>query len=506
MNKITAILVGALAWTASLALAEVQPFVVLGWPLPDLSGAVPVFSDGDDAVVGRQICPSLTRLDLSEKKSEELLLKRVRNDHASSGHAVVFRYELRSGLFWWSGQAVTAEALAEYLRAQLRPLVARRSAGMWTVPNFEVLVDGPLEVSVHFEQEPVFGPFILNGAPFFRSVGAAQKPAFAFECVGLYRPERRPFGLLLVPTEGYKSNRELVKVELYNPAEKPLKLPPQFIELRYPNQVKSVPNIRLSDKGAGCATMLELPQMAMIVWNTHSGPMANPALRRALSQLIPRTALVAAGAAYLAEVAVSPVPREHPGYQPLSLVQGFDLHAVSVALNGMGYRRKTAGAPRLSIAGEPLKLTLGTAEALPNVLEKVLSDSFSAVGIGLEFRLKGQQGKELPPLDGTLAAFAIDWPDVNLLGNFHQASVGRAPFMPLDDADLDRHLERYAVSLTTAVPDFNSLMQVQKRLAELEPITVLFRQKACLVSGSALSFPKGSLNQRDPDWFRHLLF
>jgi hypothetical protein len=361
-------------------------------------------------------------------------------------------------------------------------------------------------VSLHFEQEPVFGPFILNGAPFFRLTDAAQKPAFAFECVGLYRPERRPFGLVLVPAEGYKSNKEQVKVELYNPSEKPAKLPPQFIELRYANQVKSTPDMRLSDKGAGCATMLELPQMAMIVWNTHSGPMANPAMRRAFSQLIPRTALVTAGAAYLAEVAVSPVPREHPGFHSQSSVHGFDLHAVSVALNGLGYRRKTAGAPRLSIAGEPLKLTLGTAEAVPNVLEKVLADSFSAAGISLEFRLKGQQGKDLPPVDGTLAAFAIDWPDVNLLGNFHQSSIGKEPFMPLNDADLDRHLERYAVSLTTPLPDFNSLIQVQKRLAELEPITVLFRQKACLVSGSALHLPNGSLNQRDPDWFRRLLF
>ena len=66
MNKISAILLAALAWTASVALAGVQPFVVLGWPLPDLSGTAPVLSDGDDAVVGRQICPSLTRLDLSE--------------------------------------------------------------------------------------------------------------------------------------------------------------------------------------------------------------------------------------------------------------------------------------------------------------------------------------------------------------------------------------------------------------------------------------------------------
>lgn len=507
MNKIISILVGALVWAAASAVASAEPqsIAVLGWALPDLSGAAPQRAAGDDPVVGRQICPALTRLNLSLKKSEELLLKRVSHEHPSSGDAVVFHYELRPGLFWWSGQAVTGAELAGFLRAQLPLLAAERSDGLWTVPKFEVRTDGRLGASIHFQQEPPFGPFIVNGAPFFRSVDGGQKSSFAFECVGLYRPTLKPFGLLLLPVESYKSTKELPQVAIYQAAERPAKLPPQYVELRYASAITSTPEQRPSDRGSGCNRTLELPQVAMIVWNTQNGLMANPGLRRALSALIPRAALVAAGTAQLAEVTSSLVPHEHPGYHHQTSTHGFDLHAASAELNRLGYIRKTSGSPRLDSAGAPLTLTFVAYGPSPNLAEKVLADTFAAVGIRLEFRVGSKQDADSQLFDGTLALFDIDWPRLNLLGNFHRGRKVYGPFNAPSDAELDHLLERYAASLTTLLPDFTSLMQVQKRLAELEPVTVLFRQKACLESGPAVRLPAGSLNLRDPDWFRRLL-
>jgi hypothetical protein len=50
------------------------------------------------------------------------------------------------------------------------------------------------------------------------------------------------------------------------------------------------------------------------------------------------------------------------------------------------------------------------------------------------------------------------------------------------------------------------LASIHRRLAALEPATVLLQHKACVDATASLRLPPGNLSQRDPDWFRQLLF
>src|SRR4051794_19194181 len=106
--------------TASPAAAGAADTVdVVGWPLPDLQAPAPRLDAGDDPIYGRQACPPLTRLNLAQRKSEELLLKKVVVEFSDASRGSVWRLELRPGLFWWSGAPVTADDAAKYVKTVL---------------------------------------------------------------------------------------------------------------------------------------------------------------------------------------------------------------------------------------------------------------------------------------------------------------------------------------------------------------------------------------------------
>lgn len=474
---------------------------VVGWPLPELSGATPALDIGDDPVYGRQICPPLTRLNLADKKSEELLLKKVVEEHGAQGP--VWRYEYRQSLYWWDGTLATSRDLADFLRAQIPAIAKVRSGGLWQVPDFEVTTVGEQAVKVRFKQAPPFGPFVLNGVPFYRKAEPAKNAGIQFECVGLYKPQTKPFGLALVPTSGYKFRHVLPDIHLYKDGKHPESKRPMHFELRYANTVNSLPATRPPDVNFGCQHSLDLPNLLMLVWNNKSDLGKYPEFRRAVGALVPRGALVNAGAAALAEASSSPVPRQHPGFSAQTTIRPFDIRGASLALNKLGYRRKTGGAPRLDASGKPLHLLLLTQSKSQGLAEKVLIDALSAVGIAVDVKSELPQDEQA---DATLANFTVDWPRVSLLAEFHSGMEGGAPVMAQGDKILDRQLEQYAASLTTATPDFTLLGAIQRRLAELEPVTVLLQQKACIDSGTGFRLARGSISQRDPDWFRQLLF
>lgn len=482
----------------SLALASDAGAVeVVGWQVPELGGDEPDLSLGDDPVNGRQLCPALTRLNLTTKRSEELLLKRAVEEFRDEQRGALWRLELGATLYWWSGATVKADDVAHYVERVLPELAKQRGAGLWDVPSHEVKVEGTKYVLVKWRKAPPFGPFVFNDAPFYR---AASGGNLKYECAGLYFPVAEGFGVTLKPAPGYRMSKPLPEVRIYKSGARPPKQGVRTFELKFANTIDGTVSERAASKSALCERSVDLPYATMILWNTRQGPTSDKAFRQLLTQLTPRGALVNEAAVSLAQVASAPVPRQHPGFNSAIRTRPFDIKAVSEGLSALGYRRKTASSPRLDPKGQPLNFTLKTQAGSSGLAEKVLTDAFSAVGIGIKFKRDGGDD-----VDGVLAAFDLDWPRVSFLGNLHSKVGDTSPFWSVGDAKLDKLLESYARTLTTPEPDFSLLGQIHARIAELEPMTVLFHHKACVVAGSGLKLVKG-VNQNDPDWFRQLLF
>lgn len=479
---------------------------IVGWPLPDLSGEAPNFALGDDSVFGRQICPPLMRLNLATQRSEDLLIRHVLTD-GEAGKGRNWSIELRSGLYWWSGTPITSGDLVTFVRDHLEAIVAERSANLWEVPKFKVETKGDLGIIIDFDEPPLFGPYILSGVPLFHPASAS---GLRFECAGLYHPTVAAHGMTLLPTPGYHSKKPLPELHLYKPGAAPANnTDAPRLALDYANSIHSS-SLPPKTPAAHCSRTLDLPYATMIVWNTTKSPTANVEMRHILSQLIPRSALVSAGAAALADVASAPVPRQHPGYNSQIALRPFDMHSASQGLSRLGYTRKTAASPRVDAKEQPMRLVIISQSESSGLVEKVIADAFAAVGISVQFRatksLEAADEAMLAEADGILATYALDWPRANFIGNFHSKKNEKSPFWRLADRDLDQALERYALSLTHALPDFSALTAVHRRLADLEPVTVLMEHKACLDGVRGLKLTKGSLNQKDPDWFRQLLF
>lgn len=471
---------------------------VLGWPVPRLDQDAPDLELGDDPVSGRQLCPALTRLNLATRRSEALVLKRMAEEFRNEERGSLWRLELRSGIFWWSGEPVTSEDIAQFVRKALPDVVARRGAGLWALPDFEVKADGPSDVVIRWKKLPVFGPFVMNDAPLYRS---RTSDGMRYECAGLYRPEAEGYGVALRPTPGYKGSKLLPEIRIYRAGSRPVRSAEKTFELRYASGVSGQQMERRASE-ASCKQSLQMPFATMVVWNTHRAPTSDKNFRQLLTQLIPRGPLANAGAADMAEVAAGPVPRVHPGFNGQVRIRPFNIRAVSEGLSRLGFKRKTASSPRVDAKGKAVDLVLLTQTNSPGLAEKVIADAFSAVGLGVTFKTKLAAGETA---DGVLAAFALDWPRVSFLSNFHSGVTNTAPFWSLGDKDLDQLLEAYARSLTQETPDFSLLGKIHAHLAELEPVTVLLQHKACVVSSAGLKLAKG-LNQNDPDWFRQLLF
>lgn len=487
-----------LAGLQGLALASDAAAVeVMGWPVPDLGGAEPELSLGDDPINGRQLCPALTRLNLGTKKSEVLLLKRAAEEFRDEKRGALWRLELGASLYWWNGAPVKAEDVVAYVERMLPEMVKRRGAGLWDIPAHEIKVEHGKDVVIRWRTSPAFGPFVFNDAPFFRPVvGGALK----YECAGLYMPVVEGFGVTLKPSPGYRMSKPLPEVRIYKAGARPVKASDRTFELRFPSTIDGTLAERGAKTVARCERAVELPYATMILWNTRHGPTSDRAFRQLLTQLTPRGALVNEAAVTLAQVGAVPIPRQHPGYNGEVRARPFDIKAVSEGLSRLGFRRKTASSPRLDPKGEPLRLTLRTQTNSSGLVEKVITDAFSAVGIDVKFTRESTGD-----LDGVLAAFELDWPRVSFIGNFHSRVADTAPFWSPGDAKLDKLLEAYARTLTTAEPDFGVLGQIQARIADLEPVTMLLQHKACVQAGPGLKLAKG-VNQNDPDWFRQLLF
>ena len=494
------------------AVAAASPINIVGWPAPDFTGDRPPLELGDDPVIGRQVCPPLTRLNLAGAKSEDVLLRKITEEPtgAAGKAGAIWRLELRAGLHWWDGADVTPADVATFVDQALTELVEQRGSGLWKAPPREVKVDNASRIVVLWQQVPVFGPYILSGAPLWKPSSKNVPSDPRFLCVGVYRPIVKGTTWVLAPNRGYTFNPPLAEILLgsgtqQRPADgKVIAAAPgvRRLEFRFADSLGGTPDIRPTDEpGASCQSLLELPAATLIAWNTKKAPASDPRLRALMTQMTPRGALVRSVAATLGELISAPIPRQHPGYNAQVLVRPFDLDAAAKSLEKLGYLRKTATGPRLGLDGKPLALKIKAESGSGSLAGKVVVDAFAAVGIDVDFI----DEKDPAEADGFLAAVSLDWPRNDLLANFHSAAAHPEPFWPLADPELDRLLERYSVTLTTAKPDFAILGSIHKKLFDLEPATVILQHKACFNPGAARGKGKTAINTRDPDWFRQIL-
>lgn len=472
---------------------------VVGWPLPDLRADEPNPKLGDDPVFGRQMCPPLTRLNLAKKDSEPLLVRLVAVENTT------WRFEPRTGIFWWNGDLISGKDVATFVEHALPAAVQARGAGLWTVPEHTIETEKDGTVLVRWAKLPEYGPFVFNGMPFHRAVPDAKaNSGVKFECAGLYQPKQfAESSMTLEPNTAYSFKKPLPILKFHAPGHAPKAGPDSRFELRYADDLPASPDKRAPDDLL-CSQTLDLSYATMIVWNTAVGPAADKNFRRLITQLIPVSDLASAGAARLADGGPGLIPRGHPGsVSPRKDVVRYNLKTVSDGLNAIGLKRKTAASPRLSADGKPLELLFGVAPGSTGLVEKVIADALTAVGIGVTFKPLSQAGDKA---DGVLSTFSLDWPRVSFLGNFHSQAKPEAPFRTLGNVELDRKLEAYARTLTTAKPDFALLGAVQTQLQDLEPATVLLAHKACVSATGTVKLGKRGIDSKDPDWFRQFLF
>lgn len=475
---------------------------VVGWDFSAVHETNALLDFGNDPVVGRLVCPPLTRLDIHDKGSEAFVLKSI----SANSDNREWNFTLQPGTLWWSGDQVHANDLKDFISRLLADNTFReRLSVLWSIPEFKVEVVSPNAVRLIWKTAPVFGLYIFDGVAFSRPASATQeeRSALKFECVGRYsaklEQENKAEILLLTPTKSLGGASRSIK--LLSQHEK-FTEDSNSIVFDTASQVDQDLGAKGLKETQRCTTRLELPYMTMILWNARRPVIKDAAMRRALTQLTPRGELLRTGAGGFGELVSSPIPRSHPGYDPSLKLRSFSLEDAATALDTLGYRRSSPEKSRGGKDGSVLKLFIATQKGSSGLAEKIVSDSFNAVGI--ELHIESNEGMYLEKYDGQILSWTAPWPALNLAQVFHSHAKHPWQVWLPHQSRLDNHLEDYALSLSKGTPKYQSLRMAHKELFELEPVTVLMQHKACLRAGRGFA-KTGRIDVRDPDWFWQLI-
>lgn len=478
--------------------------VISGWPFgfpgDPSTGHVP---PGEDAAFGRLACPSLTRLNLQQKRSEPLLLRSVEVESPKQ-----WKFTLKSDLFWWSGKHVSGEDLATFLRNQICPAATGALGVDASCPKFEVKETnegkgGAQTATVIWQTQPGFGPYVLNDKAFFRRSGSA-----GIECAGLYRYRSVSAGEVeFLPAQGYPQKRPELQFNARREVKQTRK---SRLEFTFASGMQ---------KGQTCSKEGLFPAVAGILWNDRVDSVlaTAPQARKALTQILPRGELLRAGALGLGELVTSFIPRQHPGYNHSLRIRPYSVEDASAALEKIGWQRARADAPRIDRkTGKPVALrilVLDPDSTGSDLVQKVLGDSLALLGIQTEFVADSanltqagsdKNSNESGAFDGVMGVFAADWPAVNFIGSgesnrmlekFRQSNFYR-------HSDNQRLARNYATSLTNASPDFMALQRFHEKLYEAEVFSPVIQLGTCL--DRSASAP-AKVDFTDPDWLRLLL-
>ncbi len=427
---------------------------------------------GSDPIIGRLACPPFSRLNLKTRHSEGLFFKHVQALENSGKTS--WTYDLRNGIYWWSGQEVSSKDVKEFFEKNIDRVHAEKSLGTWPLPAYEVSMAED-KITIHWAAKPVFGPYFLNGIPFARSHSGQE---LGYECAGTYvlqGSEGDDYYLKASPRYGVSEHSTLTV------------------------SPKAVPTSDLVFNAAGeqqhldCKQKVSLPWISGIAWNPKEVPVA---IRPLLTMALPRGALLRQAGGYLGELSTSLIPRAHPGYDNSLSLRRFDLEFAEQSLEHSGFGAKLEHSAvkkgrAVFYIESPLK---------ESILHKVIEDCFFTLNILVNFVAPGSVPKE--SLHGRLVSFILDGPDLNLLAELHSKAAGNV-LWPMIGGELDQALERQALASTQAAPDFTASTDLHKMLYKLEPVSVFFQHDTCVQSKKALDFAK--VKTSDPDWFRTLV-
>ena len=420
----------------------------------------------EDPVLGRMSCPPLSRMLLKDKKSDPLLLRSVTSEDGGK----LWRFTLRSGLYWWDGKPVTTPDLRLFIEANLSEIAKVKSGGLWQLPTYTVTEKNE-GVEVRFSQAPDLGPYLFNGIPLWKSVSAPGATELPFQCVGTYKLHKGAadgdFTLKAVPKYGLHTP-EIRITNHVPPTQK------AFLSFRMAESLSVQPVL----VNQAQKSTLELPWMTALAWNLKKLPQAST--RKALAALLPRTTLLQAGAGTLGTLSASLLPPAHPAHRAQN-------RPITMPLPDAVAQVKKIQPPverlQLAIQAEP-----------GHIVEKVIEDAFLTAGIQVQW-VTGAAAQEA---DGTLVGIFLPWPQMNLLSDLHSHAGG---FSPLDP-ELDLELMQYARSTTQEKTDFQALTKIEDRWVQLEAITVIMQHKAS-VTGLAPKTVLPSLT--NPDWFKQTI-
>ncbi len=444
---------------------KAQSLEISGWPISVFNNLAPGRSLGNDPVLGRLACPPVSRFNLETQRSEGLLFKNVAVD--AQGVGSKWTYEMRSGIYWWSGEPVQSIDFERYIADNLARILDEKGLGLWSLPPFR-LETSLQHLTIHWAKKPLFGPFIFNGESFFR---LKSNKAVAFECVGTY---------VLMDV---KEDKFILKASEKYGVSKPQEITVAANVLKGSDLSFLAP---LEMGEASCARPVDQAWVTGVAWNPKLVPKN---LRSLLTSAIPRGGLLRQGALRLGELATTLIPKHHFGYESTIALRKFDLEYVANSLPGVLAAEKLTQPLTLYIES-PLK---------ESIAQKVIEDCFFAVNISVHFVLPGNIASE--KLHGRLVSFIAD-SEMNFLEELH-SKAKQGPLWSPDSNDLNQALEHYAISITQPLPDLTLLKRVHRLLYDLEPVSVFFHHQSCLQSKKPIEMGKLKLNH--PDWFKILI-
>lgn len=463
--------------------ASETPRKIYGWPLSEKS-----LSDialNQDAIMGTFVCPALTRLNLQAAKSEPVLLQSVST--AAGGAKWVLT--LKPGLKWWSGKAVEASDLEEFLKGEL-PKISERVFGKALAASDFKTEKTDKAVTITFAKAPGFGPYILDRAPFARGSQSNK-----LECAGPLSIHEKNKDIVL---EGDLSGKAR-KIILMQEAPK-TETKDDYLSFRFGNELHPSTWVRQIEEEMTCKIPIELPIVTVVAWNPKGQYTKDEEFRRAMTSILPRGALLRAGAGSLGELISAPIIKSHPGYKKSLLVLPYDLKKADTILNAMnlvrsekdGYRRTPSGeVMEISIASDPSKNS--------GLLHKILDDSFRALGI--RFKMTSDKANA----DGILTGIELEWPENDLTSLLHSKKSQNVWPWTYNFPEIDAAMEKYNLSLSQEKPDFALLQRIHELVMKREPFSVLVQHKSCMQYGKAVKTPSGVPNTKNPDWIRAVL-
>ncbi len=460
-----------------------DPIFVTGWPLGFNETQKAVLSN--DAIMENLVCPSLTRLNLINRRSEPLLLEKLEESDR------IWRLTLAPSLTWWNQAAVSMQELEVFVRETLDPNQLTKGRFLWSVPEYSIS-SKDRTLSVQWAQKPAFGPYVFND----HALRKKASTSLGFECVGNWAAEADSKGLLL--RDRVNKGRDNI---LFTQDSKELRGDRKLAFL-FGEDMQDITSKKPITQNLVCRQPLDTPILTIIAWNPDGQFTRHARFRRAITHLTPRGALLRAGAGSLGDLVSGPILRAHPGYKRGLLVPAYDPAKADAILNEMGLRRLEEDGFRRDAQGKSLEVRLLTRDHEGStLLRKVLDDSFRALGIKLSFVSEGDG-----TADGLLTGIATSWPDGDLTELLHSRVSNRIWPWSYQDQILDQALEAYALSLTRQNPDFVLLEKIHELVYKLEPFSVLMQHRVCLeTQWPSKAKKKSEISVRNPDWFRQLI-